>query len=67
MDFDLQKYLDEVQRALVCRIIVEGFDMDDRLYHAADRTWWRWDGQNWKASEPPGGWTHSQNAQDKRP
>ena len=29
---------------------------EDRLYHAADKTWWKREGMEWKRSEPPEGW-----------
>jgi hypothetical protein len=29
---------------------------EDRMWHAEDDTWWRRDGNRWKAAEPPPGW-----------
>jgi len=29
---------------------------DDRMFHAADNTWWKRVGNEWKSAEPPTGW-----------
>lgn len=53
----LREVIEQSEFALLCCD-----DVDDRMYHAKDGTWWKRVGWKWVSAEPPNGWKRKEEA-----